>query len=327
MTYRMPSKSPNEELPCTDALERFLIHISAAEGRSKNTVSAYRRDVTDFLIYGRDELGIPVGSGPERILRSDITSYLEHLGRPRMVERGAKIRKVRLSSRTLNRRLSALKAFFRFCLENGFSSNDPTADLRGARQEEKLPVFLSVKEMERLINSIPSGDLKGLRDRAVIECLYSTGIRVAELVGLDCRDIPPGGDAFRVVGKRMKERLVFLGEPARNAMDVYLMERRKAGIETDDDSPLIINLRGGRLSARSVQRLLAERAKLAGLKVIPTPHALRHSFATHLVQRGADLRTVQELLGHARLGTVQVYTHLSLADLREKYLKAHPLAR
>jgi site-specific recombinase XerD len=313
-------------LPCSHALEEYLLHITVVEGRSPNTISAYRSDLTHFLSWLRDIQGIPASAGPERILRADITGYLESLGRPRETRIHGKIKKVRLSSRTLNRRLSALKDFFRYCRERGTIASDPTSDLKGARQEKKLPVFLSIDEVAQLIESIPCGDLYGLRDRAIVECLYSTGMRVSELVGLDCGDIPRSGDSFRVIGKRRKERLVFLGEPASRAIRVYLSARGSKGLETLNESPLFLGSKKSRLTARSIQRMLENRAKAARLRVIPTPHALRHSFATHLVQNGADLRTVQELLGHARLGTVQIYTHLSLADLREKYLSTHPLA-
>jgi integrase/recombinase XerC len=149
---------------------------------------------------------------------------------------------------------------------------------------------------------------------------------VSELVSLNIDDFPERGDTMKVIGKRRKERIVFLGEWARNAIEVYLDQRSSESEDVTGDSPLITNQRGGRLTSRSIQRMLSDRSKKARLRVMPTPHSLRHSFATHLVQGGADLRTVQELLGHARLSTVQIYTHLSLKDLRERYLDAHPLA-
>jgi len=327
-----PSPRLRWALPCEQALKGFLEQLSAVEGRSPNTIKAYGRDLRDFLTFLRDRRGLPATADPQRILRDDITAYLEHLGRPRQIEKAGRIRKVRLSSRTLNRRLSAIKAFFRWCTESGLSPVDPTADIRGARQESRLPVFLSIEEVASLIDSIPSGDLAGLRDRAIVECLYSTGLRVSELVSLNCGDVPSvalakEGDTMRVIGKRRKERIVFLGQPALHAIGFYLHQRGLEGQPVRVDSPLFANLKGGRLTQRSIQRMLADRAKRAGLRVIPTPHSLRHSFATHLVQGGADLRTVQELLGHARLSTVQIYTHLSLRDLRERYLEAHPLAK
>ncbi|MFH1676047.1 MAG: tyrosine-type recombinase/integrase, partial [bacterium] len=217
--------------------------------------------------------------------------------------------------------------FFRFCVQNSFVTVDPTSNLSGRRQDRKLPVFLSYSEVVALIESIPTGDLAGLRDRAIIECLYSTGIRVSELVSLSMGGFPKAGDSFRVIGKRRKERIVFIGEPAKNAVMAYLEVRRREGFEASDDAPLFMNSRGGRLTQRSVQRILSNRSNEAGLRVIPTPHSLRHSFATHLVGGGADLRTVQELLGHASLSTVQIYTHLAPKELIEKYLKSHPLAK
>ena len=323
----MRSEYRNEaKYPCSEELEKFLMRLSGVAGKSRHTVLAYGRDLRQFFIYAKEELGMPESAGPERFMRGDITRYLEYLGKPRDERRGGRIRRVRLSSRTLNRKLSAIKAFFRFCIEEGLIKSDPSEEIRGARQEGKLPVFLSIGEVEQLINSIPCGDLLGIRDKAIIECLYSTGLRVSELVSLNCGDFPVEGDSMRVIGKRGKERIVFVGAPARRAVRMYLKKRVAEGYEVGGSSPLFLSARGTRLTARSIQRMLVLRSREAGLRVIPTPHALRHSFATHLVQRGADLRTVQELLGHARLGTVQLYTHLSLVDLRKKYLEAHPLA-
>lgn len=325
---QMPSSSRTEiEIPCSDELAKFLEHLSAVEGRSVNTIKGYRRDLTDFFSFLHNEMNFPVNAKPSRIMRDDITAYLEYLGRRREIMQGGKIRMGRLSSATLNRRLSAIRRFFRFCVDYGICKANPTADLKGTRQETKLPVFLKVEEVEKLIRSIPGSDLAGLRDRAIVECLYSTGLRVSELVGLNVADFPSHGDTMRVIGKRRKERVVFLGKHAQKAIDNYLDERRASKHDMSADSPLFINLKGGRLSQRSIQRMLADHAKDAGLRVIPTPHSLRHSFATHLVQNGADLRTVQELLGHSKLGTVQIYTHLSLKDLRRRYLDSHPLAK
>jgi integrase/recombinase XerC len=313
-------------LPCSDALGQFLLHLGSVEGRSPHTISAYKRDISDFLGFARDELDFPPTAGPERILPTDITCYLEHLGKRREERSDGKIIRIVLSAKTLNRRLSALKAFFRYLRERNEIEADPSADLKGAKQERRLPAFLSIDETIHFIESIPTGDLCGLRDRAIVECLYSTGLRVSELVSLDCGDFPDDGDSMRVIGKRRKERIVFLGEPAKKAVRSYLAVRRSEGLETLDESPLFLGNKKTRLTSRSVQRILESRAKQTGMRIIPTPHALRHSFATHLLQNGADLRTVQELLGHARLSTVQIYTHLSLTDVRDRYMSSHPLA-
>lgn len=321
-----PNTRNEERLPCEGELQKFLEHMSAVEGKSLNTMIAYQRDLEEFFSFLRDERGLPSGTGPDRILEVDVTGYLGHLGKPRTGLQKGRIRKVKISSGTMNRRLSAIKSFYKFCNESGICKNNPSEGIKGVRKEVKLPVFLTVKEVESLINSIPAGDTAGLRDRAIIECLYSTGIRVTELVNLNVGDLPDHSDTMTVLGKRNKERIVFLGEPAQNAIEMYLNKRKEEGFDTHRDSALFLNHRGGRLTARSIQRILNERAEHARLRVIPSPHSLRHSFATHLVQGGADLRTVQELLGHADLSTVQVYTHLSLKDIRERYLKSHPLA-
>ncbi len=323
----MQSTSRNDiKHPCSNELEKFLEHLDAVEGKSVNTLKAYKRDLTNLLRYLHEERNLPVSAGPERIFEDDITGYLEYLGKRRVKREGGKIRTGKISSATQNRCLSAIKAFFRFCTEYKIVTSDPSLDIRGGRQDKKLPVFLTIEEVIKLIDSIPGSDLAGLRDRAIVECLYSTGLRVSELVSLDIDDFPDRGDTMKVLGKRSKERIVFLGEPARNAVEAYLDQRYSESKDITGDSPLITNQRGGRLTSRSIQRVLSDRSKKAQLRIIPTPHSLRHSFATHLVQGGADLRTVQELLGHARLSTVQIYTHLSLKDLRERYLDAHPLA-
>ena len=324
----MQSRSLNDEsVPCSDALGRFIWYLDSILNRSANTLKAYQRDLLDFFRFVRDERGLPESAGPERIHQDDVTSYLAWLGKSREVLEHGKISRKEISARTQNRRLSAIRAFFRFCIENSLSESDPTCELKGAHQDEKLPVFLSVKEIEQLIRSIPCGDLRGLRDLAIIECLYSTGMRVTELVSLNVGSIPKLADSFRITGKGNKQRDVFIGEYARRAIEGYLRIRSDEGIETLHDSPLFLNHRGGRLTQRSIQRMLADRSKAANLRVIPSPHALRHSFATHLLQGGADLRTLQELLGHSRLGTVQIYTHLSRAEIRKRYLQYHPLAQ
>lgn len=324
----MQSKFRNDEkFPCREARGKFLENLSAVEGKSPNTIDAYRRDLRDFFTYLMNDRGLSENAGPDRIFEVDVTDYLTYLGKPRSAVHKGRIRVKRLAAATMNRRLTAIKSFFRFCNEFGICRNNPTEGIKGVRKDEKLPVFLTVEEIVKLIKSIPGDTTWGLRDRAIIECLYSTGMRVTELVNLNLFNLPESGDTMTVLGKRNKERVVFLGEPARLAIGNYLGRRKEDGIETAQDSPLFINHRGGRLTQRSIQRILNERSSRARLRVIPTPHSLRHSFATHLVQGGADLRTVQELLGHADLSTVQVYTHLSLKDIRERYLNSHPLAQ
>lgn len=330
MQFRMRSKfqyKVESEYPSSfrDTLTSFLENLSAIQGKSANTVKAYGRDIEDFIRYLAEFRNFHEGSVLSDIETDHVLSYLRFLGGERSAKVNEKLKPVKLSSRTRNRRLSSLRKFFQFCIKEGKAESDPVSGIKGPRQESKLPTYLEIDEVVRLLDSIPGGDIFDLRDRAIFECLYSTGLRVSELCGLDVGDFPENGDTMRVTGKRRKERIVFLGEHAINAGKKYLGLRRKESEIVDKSSPLFTSTKNTRLTVRSVQRIVSTRAKEAGISKQITPHSLRHSFATHLLRGGADLRTLQELLGHSRLGTVQIYTHLTLEEIREKYVKAHPL--
>ncbi|HEX9746137.1 MAG TPA: site-specific tyrosine recombinase/integron integrase [bacterium] len=324
----MESSSQNNHDPIFSALTlKFAEYLRAVQGKSVHTVSAYARDLTAFFEYLEKIESFDAGNELTDVNADHITSYLKYLGGSRIEIEGEKFEPVKVSTRTRNRKLSAIKKFFGYCIDENLVEADPTTGIKGPRQETKLPVYLEVEEIQRLLKSIPSGELKGLRDRALIECLYSTGLRVSELVSLNVRDFPSSGDTMKVIGKRGKERIVFLGEHAVDSIVRYLDIRRNEGESVHPDSPLFTNNREGRLTSRSIQRIISERAEQAGITREVTPHSLRHSFATHMLSGGADIRTLQELLGHARLSTVQIYTHLSLDEVRKKYLQSHPLAK
>jgi integrase/recombinase XerC len=225
---------------------------------------------------------------------------------------------------SIARKLSAVRAFFRFCVRTGRLAADPTVGIASPRTRRKLPVHLSLDETDRLL-AAPDGDrLLGLRDRAMLELLYSSGLRVSELVGLDWPDVDEAAATVRVLGKGRKERIVPVGRPALTALAAYRTACAAAGVARRDGA-VFRNARGGRLTTRSVARRLAAAVAASGVQPA-SPHALRHTFATHLLGGGADLRAIQEMLGHASLSTTQRYTHVDLRRLFEAYDRAHPRA-
>jgi integrase/recombinase XerC len=287
------------------AVEQFLRSLAVERGASPHTLRSYRADLTDcaaFLAAGR--LGPLVGADA-RTLRA----YLAALH-----ERG-------LARTSIARRLAALRSFFRFLMRRGRASANPARDVSTPKLPRKLPAYLPIDESEALLRVAPPPTAGGVRDRAILELFYATGIRVAELAGLDVEDLDLREGAVRVLGKGRKERIVPVGRKAVEALRAYLARdgERESG-------PVFLNGRGGRLTVRSVHRIVRARARAAGLHRRVSPHTLRHTFATHLLDAGADLRLIQELLGHARLGTTQKYTHVSTDRLMKVYDSAHPRA-
>jgi integrase/recombinase XerC len=223
--------------------------------------------------------------------------------------------------------LASLRSFFRFAQREGLADSNPAKPLRNPRPDRRLPHFLTTDEIGRLLDTPPAGTDMGLRDRAILETMYSAGLRVSETVGVNDGDLDLDGGLVRIRGKGKRERLAPLGSFAVRALKRWLEVRRLAARDNRGaDSPVFVNKFGRRLTTRSVARLLEKHLKLAGLDLRTTPHTLRHSFATHLLDRGADIRSVQELLGHKSLVTTQIYTHVSTTGLREAYEKAHPRA-
>jgi integrase/recombinase XerC len=297
-----------------EALADFLRYLALEKNASAHTVKSYREDLTQALDFFRQRLGTErpqVGQLSTRLLRA----YLAFLH-----EQG-------YSRSTIGRRLAAMRSWCRFLRRQGTLAANPTDGLRGPRQDKKLPHFVSREDMARLLEA-PPGDLPlGVRDRAILETLYSAGVRVGELTGLDLADVDLDGGLATVRGKGKRERLALLGPQAVDALRLWL-ERRAAlaGPRATKQPALFLNHRGSRLTSRSVGRLLEKYLAQAGLDPRTSPHTLRHSFATHLLDAGADIRSVQELLGHRSLGTTQIYTHVSTQRLRDSYHKAHPRA-
>lgn len=299
-----------------DEIAAFERHLRDERGVSPHTRAAYLHDVRDFAAFlSREFL-----SRPERKITAAeadvlaVRSYLAHLR-----SRG-------LSKTSVGRHLSALRTFFRFLSREGQVSANPARAVATPRAGRSLPRTLSVEEASSVMEPRPDGT-GGLsaRDRALLELLYATGLRVSELVALDLADVDLASRQLRTLGKGRKERIVPFGGKAASAFREYLKERPQPKERKDADA-VFLNAQGGRLTDRSVRRILDRAVRLAGLTRHASPHALRHSFATHLLAAGADLRSIQELLGHASLSTTQKYTHLDAERLIEVYRKSHPRA-
>jgi len=283
----------------------FLDHLARERGCSPETVRAYRVDLAQFCDYWQDRLS---GKPLPQLDHDDVRDFLG------LLLRGGYER------RTAARKLSSVKTFFRYLVRSGRLARNPARNVKGPRVEQRLPGFLSQFQVRQALEG-PAETGPELRDRAILETLYGSGLRAAELVGLNMRDVDFAGETVRVRGKGGKERIVPLGRAERAAIERYLAARPNRTAPA-----LFLNARGGRLTTRSVQNIVRRTlSRVAGVTAT-NPHALRHAFATHLLERGADLKAVQELLGHASLSTTQVYTHLSVERLRKAYSKAHPRA-
>ncbi len=296
------------------AVDRFLQYLRVERNASALTVKSYREDLTAL----RDYLGEAAGGtppSPDAISVLDLRGYVAALS-----EAG-------YASSTVARRLASLRSFFRFGQREGWVATNPAKPLRNPRKARNLPHFLSAEEIGRLLATPPARGREGLRDRAILETMYSAGLRVSELVGLDDGDLDFDSGVLRVRGKGRRERLAPIGSYATDAIKQWLSVRRLHIHEpVGPNSPLFVNKFGHRLTTRSVARMLEKYLRQSGLDTRTTPHSLRHSFATHLLDRGADIRSVQELLGHKSLITTQIYTHISTASLRKAYEQAHPRA-
>ena len=297
-------------------MESFIAHLRFEKNYSPRTVESYSRDLKQFLSH------LTAGRTDRKIKPSDLDHITIREFLSRLSQAGN--RKV-----TIARKLSVLRSFFRYLYREGHLDQNPAKLVRTPRQPLKTPRFLSIAEIESILALPPAATSKGLRDRAILELLYASGLRVGELVDLNLIDLSMTRQLVRVRGKGNKERVVPFGEPSRASLAAYLEARRRI-LASRKDSPetpaLFLNLRGGRLSARSVQRNLGTYIGQAALLLDVHPHLLRHSFATHLLNNGADLRSIQELLGHESLSTTQRYTHVSIEHLQKVYRAAHPKA-
>jgi len=302
---------------------QFLDHLRYERNVSAHTLRNYESDLQQFF----DHLNPPHEKTNGKKRAEPDVKEIDHIT---IREWLAMLHTDHKKKSSIARKLAALRTFFQFLLREGVVEANPAKLVATPRKEKKLPMHLSVEDAIRFIETPDADSDFGKRDRAILELLYATGVRVAELVQLDLRDIDFNNKLLRVFGKRRKERIVPFGEPAAKALRDYLMIREKflmnAPATKRDAQPLILNYQGTRMTTRSVGRLVEKYIRMcAGIHDI-SPHALRHSFATHLLDSGADLRDIQALLGHARLSTTQVYTHVSMEKLIEVYDKAHPKA-
>ncbi|MBI2205645.1 MAG: tyrosine recombinase XerC [Candidatus Rokubacteria bacterium] len=289
-----------------DHSRSFLRHLEVERGASPHTLRSYRVDLDDFTtFFARTVPDTPVSAVDARVVRAWIAN---------LHTRG-------LAPATIGRRLAALRSWFKFLVRRGVLAANPARDARSPRVPKMLPNFLPIDEAKTLVDGGSVSAADPARDRAILELLYASGLRVSELAGLDVDDVERADRLVRVHGKGGKERVVPFGAAAARALDRYLAARGHA------DGAFFRNPRGGRLSVRSIHTIVRRTARAAGLHRRVTPHTLRHSFATHLLDSGADLRMIQELLGHSRLSTTQRYTHVTPDRLAAVYDQAHPRAR
>jgi integrase/recombinase XerC len=294
-----------------DGLDSFLEHLESERDCSEHTIRAYSTDVVEFVRFA-DRGGALRPEGVDHLLLRRYLAHLRGSGRSRS---------------TIARKLASLRSLFRYLVREEVMEGNPAADLRSPRREKRLPAVLDEGQMRAVLELPDVSTFLGLRDRAILEVLYSTGMRAGELAGANIEDVDLIGEVVRVRGKRKKERLAPLGSYAIAAVRDYLDARQlHPRAPAFDRRALLLNRFGGRMSDRSLRRTLAKYFRAAGLSLDVTPHTVRHSFATHLLDHGADLRSVQELLGHASLQSTQIYTHVSAERLKQVYDKAHPRA-
>jgi integrase/recombinase XerC len=299
-------------------IRSFIDSLQSEKGYSVNTCRAYSHNINEFISFISESYFSTDNQEGADLLKAEhieslmIRGYLAFLHK--------KNKKV-----TIARKLSAVRSFFRFLVKHGVILDNPLDLILTPKQVKAIPVYLPVDDIFRLLDSIKTDTLAGIRNRAIFETLYSSGIRVSELEGLDVFDVDFTKCLIRVVGKGNKERIVPIGKKAVATIKEYRRRlQSEAGIAEEDNGPLFLNKDHGRLTSRSIARILSKTARECGLLIPVSPHALRHTYATHMLDAGADLRVVQELLGHKSLSTTQKYTHVSIDRLMETYDKSHP---
>jgi integrase/recombinase XerD len=286
----------------------FLAYLELERGLSRNTLEAYRSDLLQFgRFLERREVGVT------RASHNDLAAFLTELAG-------------NSAAATLGRKVACLRSFYRHLRREGLIGHDPSADLHGPRKTQRLPRVLTRQEVARLLREPSGTEPHALRDRALLELMYACGLRVSEVTGLELRDVDVEEGMLCARGKGSKERLVPIGRQAIAALEAYVARGRPVLLGARSESKLFLNRRGGALTRQGLYKIVQGHARGAGLQERMSPHTLRHSFATHLLAGGCDLRSLQEMLGHADLATTQVYTHLSAERLKDAYFSAHPRA-
>ena len=300
-------------------IKSYVEFLSSEKGYSANTSRAYLQDLNEFAdfliqskIRGKKKQNKTYAFKASEVHNLMIREYLGYLHKKN-------------KKSTIARKLSAIRSFFRYLIKHGIIQNNPAELIHTPKQEQTIPVYLTVDDMFRLLDSIKTDNWLGLRNRAIFETLYSTGIRVAELAGMNVFNVDFTRSMIRVLGKGDKERIVPIGDKALKAIKAYRDKlHRETDLQIDGNGPLFLNKNNGRLTPRSIARILDKLVKECSLLFPVSPHVLRHTFATHMLDAGADLRVVQELLGHKSLSTTQKYTHVSIDRLMKTYDKSHP---
>ncbi len=294
-----------------EIFNKYINYLEAERNVSPYTVRNYTADLLDFFNFLRAN-GI---SSLKEVDRLTLRDYLAHL------------MKLGLAKASIARKLSAIRSFYRYLLREGMVSTSPVATTSSPKLDKRLPSFLTLEEVKRLLEAPDLSTPQGQRDRALLELLYAAGLRVSELAQLNLEQVNLDTHEIRVWGKGAKERIVLMGEPAAEALNAYLSQGRPKLLGKKRSSALLLNRYGERLPERRIQIILGKYARLAGIDKRVHPHMLRHTFATHLLDGGADLRVVQELLGHADLSSTQIYTHVTKSRAKKVYLSAHPMAQ
>lgn len=296
-------------------VDSFISYLNNEKNMAKMTVKSYNNDWNDFLNYLENELKYDIiNLHVEEINHQTVRKYLAYLNSHNYTKS------------TMARHLASLKSFYRYLLKNEIILQNPLAFVATPRIPKKLPRYLEEKEMVSVLEQPVFTNDVGIRDRAILELLYGAGIRVSELTSLNLENIDLGYGYLRVTGKGNKERIVPIGREAIKSLKMYIEQARPKWTSTPQEKALFVNQKGGRLSARSVRTFVHKYCRQAGVKEDLSPHGFRHSFATHLLDHGADLRAVQELLGHQKISSTQIYTHVSNKKLRQVYRLAHPRA-
>lgn len=290
-------------------VEEYTSFMTNVRHKSMNTVESYKRDVTQYITY-LNESGIQDAT---LATKTTVLSYLLAL------------QKKGKATSTVSRTLASLRSFYLFMMQNGRVSSNPTSNLEAPHVEKKAPQILAGDEVERLLEQPDTSDNKGVRDKAMLELLYATGIRVSELINLDITDINISMSFIRCRGGK-KERIIPMGKKAKEALENYIKNARGYMLKNKNETALFVNCNGMRLSRQGFWKLIKHYRSAAGIQAEITPHTLRHSFAAHLLENGADLHSIQEMMGHADISSTQVYSRMMNSKLKDVYAKAHPRA-